>query len=135
MVLLLTRLPAANQQSQRARSWIAAVLVVGIFWVLTLSFSPQLHELIHPDAEHDDHDCAAGVPMSPVTLFLGGGVVSGSVLPNLISGPAFTFLFSTPGEPREILAQLFTGQRVSGRGPPVSTRGRRPLTSLLLACQ
>jgi len=134
MVLLLTRLPAANQQSQRARFWIAAVLLVGIFWVLTLSFSPQLHEFIHPDAEHEDHDCA-GQRLSPVTLFLGGGVVSASVLPNLISAPAFTFLFSTPGEPREILAQLFTGQRFSERGPPVSTRGRRPLTSLLLACQ
>ena len=135
MVHPLTRFPAANQQSQSARSWIAAVLVVGIFWVLTLSFSPQLHKLIHPDAEHEDHDCAAGVPLSPVTLFLGGGVVSASVLPNLLSAPAFTFLFSIPGEPREILAQLFTGQRVSERGPPVSTRGRRPLTSLLLACR
>jgi hypothetical protein len=80
--------------------------------VLTLSFSPQLHEFIHPDAEHEDHDCA-------VTLFLGGGVVPASVLPNLIPGPIFTFLFGTPGEPREILARLFTGQRVSERGPPV----------------
>ena len=89
--------------------------------MLTLSVSPQLHELIHPDAEHKDHFCA-------VTRFIGASVVPASVLPNLIPGPIFTFLFSTPGEPREILARLFAGQRVSDRGPPVSTPGHRPIT-------
>src|SRR5258708_22176076 len=110
--------PAANllvtdRLVQTAQRSIGALLVVGILWVVTLTVSPQLHELIHPDAHHEDHDCA-------VTLFLGGGFVRSALLPSLAAGPLFTFLSHTPNLPSEILAALFRAQRISERGPPVT---------------
>ena len=89
-----------------------SVLVVATFWALTLTVSPQLHELIHPDADHEDHDCA-------VTLFLGGGLVHSPLLPSLVVGPLVLFLRHTPSPHPDIFAVLFAGQRVSERGPPV----------------
>lgn len=113
MAKSLTRAPRSSQPIQSGHRWIGLLLVLGIFWVLTLSVSPELHELVHPDAGHEDHDCA-------VTLFLGGGLVLTAVLPSLIPGPLYTFLFRTPSRPTEVAAPLFTGQRVSERGPPVN---------------
>ena len=97
---------------QTAQRCTGALLVVAVFWALTLSVSPQLHELVHPDADHEDHDCA-------VTLFLGGGLVHSPVLPSLVAGPLFIFLRQTPSPPPHIFAVLFAGQRISERGPPV----------------
>jgi hypothetical protein len=108
-----TNLLVTKRLVQTAQRSIGALLVVGILWVVTLSVSPQLHELIHPDADHEDHDCA-------VTLFLGGGLVHSPMLPSLVAGPLFTFLRHTPNLPSEILAALFAGQRISERGPPVT---------------
>jgi hypothetical protein len=102
-----------DRLGQTAQRSIGALLIVAIFWVLTLTVSPQLHELIHPDADHEDHDCA-------VTLFLGGGLVHSPLLPSLVAGPPFTFLRHTPNLPSEILAALFGGQLISKRGPPVT---------------
>jgi hypothetical protein len=96
---------------QTGQRWTGAVLVVAIFWALTLTVSPQLHELIHPDADHEDHDCA-------VTLFLGGGLAHSPLLPSLVTGPLVLFLRHTPSPPPEISAVLFAGQRISERGPP-----------------
>ena len=97
---------------QTGQRWTGAVLVVAIFWALTLTVSPQLHEWIHPDADHEDHDCA-------VTLFLGGGLVHSPLLPSLVAAPLDLFLRHTPSPPPEIFAVLFAGQRISERGPPV----------------
>ena len=88
-----------------------AVLVIAIFWALTLSVSPQLHELVHPDADHEDHDCA-------VTLFLGGGLAHSPLLPSLVARPLVIFLRHALCPPPDIFAVLFAGQRVSERGPP-----------------
>jgi hypothetical protein len=99
---------------QTGQRWTGAVLVVAIFCALTLTVSPQLHELIHPDADHEDHDCA-------VTLFLGGGLVHSPLLPSLVAGPLVLFLGHTPSLPPDIFAVLFAGQRISERGPPVSS--------------
>jgi hypothetical protein len=97
---------------QRGQRWTGAVLVVAVFWALTLSVSPQLHEWIHPDADHEDHDCA-------VTLFLGGGLVHSPASPSLVAGPLVLFLSHTFSSPRDVLATLFAGQRIFERGPPV----------------
>src|ERR1700740_2436707 len=99
---------------QAGQRFTGAALVVAIFWALTLTVSPQLHELIHPDADHEDHDCA-------VTLFLGGGLVHSPSLPSLVAGPLVLFLRHTPSPPPEIFAVLFAGQRISERGPPVTS--------------
>ena len=97
---------------QAGQRWTGGMLVIAILWAVTLTVSPQLHELVHPDADHEDHDCA-------VTLFLGGGLVHSPVLPSLVAGPLFIFLRRTPSPPPAIFAVLFAGQRISERGPPV----------------
>jgi hypothetical protein len=43
------------------------LLVVSIFWAFALTVCPEFHEWVHPDAGHEDHDCA-------VTLFANGGI-------------------------------------------------------------
>jgi drug/metabolite transporter (DMT)-like permease len=107
----VTRCFSPGPLTQTARRWTGALLVVAIFWALTLSVSSQLHELVHPDADHEDHDCA-------VTLFLGGGLLHSPVLPSLVAVPLFTFLRHAPVPPPDISAALFAGQSVFERGPP-----------------
>jgi hypothetical protein len=107
----VTRLSWLGPLIQTGQRWTGALLVVAVLWALTLSVSPQLHELVHPDADHEDHDCA-------VTLFLGGGLLHSPVLPSLVAGPLCTFLRHAPSPPPVILAVLFTGQSVFERGPP-----------------
>jgi hypothetical protein len=109
-----TRLWMLGPLIQTGQRWTGAALVVAIFWALTLTVSPQLHELIHPDADHEDHDCA-------VTVFLGGGLVHSPFLPSLVAGPLVLFLRHTPSPPPDIFAVLFAGQRISERGPPVTS--------------
>jgi hypothetical protein len=46
---------------------LTTILIVSIFWAFTLTVCPELHEWVHPDADHEDHDCA-------VTLFANGGI-------------------------------------------------------------
>jgi hypothetical protein len=98
---------------QTAQRWTGALLVVAVLWALTLTVSPQLHELVHPDADHEDHDCA-------VTLFLSGGLVHSPLPPSLVAGPLFIFLRQTFSPPPDIFAVLFAGQRISERGPPLA---------------
>ena len=97
---------------QTGQRWTGALLLVAVLWALTLTVSPQLHELVHPDADHEDHDCA-------VTLFLSGGLVHSSLLPSLVAGPLVIFLRQTISPPPDIFPVLFAGQRISERGPPV----------------
>ena len=108
----MTRVSVLGPLIQTGQRWTGALLVVAVLWALTLSVSPQLHELVHPDADHEDHDCA-------VTLFLGGGLAHSPLLPSLVAGPLFVFLRQTPSSPPDICAVLFAGQRISERGPPV----------------
>ena len=41
------------------RASVAAFAAAAFLWALTLSASPELHERLHPDANHADHTCAA----------------------------------------------------------------------------
>jgi hypothetical protein len=45
----------------------ALAVLLALFWALTLAASPDLHERVHPDANHEEHDCGA-------MLFLSGAV-------------------------------------------------------------
>jgi hypothetical protein len=54
-----------NHHVSHAGTALAALLA--LFWALTLAASPDLHERVHPDANHEEHDCGA-------TLFLSGAV-------------------------------------------------------------
>jgi hypothetical protein len=60
----------------------ALVVLLGLFWARTLAASPDLHERVHPDADHEDQDCAA-------ILFLSGAV-----------GPVLTAVAFTLAPPR-----------------------------------
>ena len=112
---VIERVPRLSRRApliQTGQRWTGAMLVIAILWAVTLTVSPQLHELVHPDADHEDHDCA-------VTLFLGGGLEHSPLVPSLVVGPLFLLFRQTPNPPRDILAVLFAGQRISERGPPV----------------
>jgi hypothetical protein len=57
----------------------ALAVLLALFWALTLAASSDLHERVHPDANHEAHDCGA-------TLFLSGAL--GSVLAAVVSALA-----------------------------------------------
>jgi len=57
---------------------LACTLIAHLFAVLLLAASPQLHERLHSDAGHEDHECA-------VTLFAGGSCENPASAP-LIAG-------------------------------------------------
>ena len=98
---------------QTGQRWTGAVLVVAIFWALTLTVSPQLHELIHPDADHEDHDCA-------VTLFASGGIHFAAIDLLDVGKPAHWFQVAVLLFSPQVLASTQTGRLVPGRGPPHS---------------
>lgn len=58
--------PRPNKHSA-AHFSLMPLLIGSIIWALALAVCPELHEWIHPDAHHGDHDCA-------VTLFSNSGV-------------------------------------------------------------
>ncbi|MBV9489318.1 MAG: hypothetical protein JO069_06280 [Verrucomicrobia bacterium] len=62
--------------------------LLALAWALALATSPDLHERIHPDANHEGHDCGA-------MLFLSGAV-----------GPALLVLACFVGKPRLPLVRL-----------------------------
>jgi hypothetical protein len=109
----VTRFSILGPLIQTGQRLTGTLLVLAVFWALTLTVSPQLHELIHPDADHEDHDCA-------VTLFLGGGLEHTALVPSLLAGALYSFLRQNLNPPLEILVALFAGQRVFERGPPLA---------------
>ena len=85
-----------RKQRQRPSASLAACalgLILALLWLLALAASPSLHELVHPDADHEDHDCA-------VTVFLSGGF--GQVVAEpVIRQPHLEFAYFSPGETRQ----------------------------------
>jgi hypothetical protein len=91
---------------------LTTVLVVSIFWTLTLSVCPELHEWVHPDADHDDHDCA-------VTLFANGGIHFVPADLAYVGKPAeLPFLASLICLSSQVLASAQAEQLIPARGPP-----------------
>jgi hypothetical protein len=72
----------------------ALALILALLWLLTLAASPSLHELVHPDADHEDHDCA-------VTVFLSGGFGQVVAEPIRVSQPDLELAYFSPGETRQ----------------------------------
>ena len=99
---------------QRARTSPAAcalALILALLWLLTLAASPSLHEVVHADADHEDHDCA-------VTVFLSGGFGQVVVEPMIIRQPDLEFAYFSPGE---MLARIVTRPiacSILEHGPP-----------------
>jgi len=89
------------------------LLVASILWAFTLTVCPELHEWVHPDAGHDDHDCA-------VTLFSNGGIhfVATDVLG--VGKPAYWPFVDFLGLLPQVLVSIQTERLIPGRGPPQS---------------
>jgi hypothetical protein len=87
------------------------LLAVSIFWALTLTVCPELHEWVHPDADHEDHDCA-------VTLFANGGIDFAAIDPVDIGKPAYRALVDVLRLDSQVLVSTQTERLIPGRGPP-----------------
>ena len=97
-------------------------MLAHVLALLALSASPRLHHWVHPDADDDDHDCAA-------VLFLHGGCDQ---------APAAVVVPACACAPQEIpavafrqvwVASVFAGSGVLEHAPPCT---RRVSAALLL---
>jgi hypothetical protein len=105
---------SSESGKQRAKTSLAAwalALILALFWVLALAASPSLHELVHPDADHEDHDCA-------VTLFLSGGFGQVVAEPIIVRQPDLEFAYLSPGEIRKTAIAGPTTRSILEHGPP-----------------
>ena len=71
--------------TNRGRVLVAAFVSVGFLWALALSASPQLHQCLHKDANHVEHNCA-------VTMIASGSYDHSVQVP--LSAPVPAVLFS-----------------------------------------
>jgi hypothetical protein len=91
---LMKRSERCKQRSSTGLAACALALILALLWLLTLAASPNLHELVHPDADHEDHDCA-------VTVFLSGGFGQVVAEPIMIRQPDLELAYFSPGETRQ----------------------------------
>jgi hypothetical protein len=88
-----------------------AVLVASIFWALALAVCPEFHEWVHPDANHEDHDCV-------VTLFSNGGVLFAAIGPVDFGEPSHWSFANVLNLRSQLLVSANTERLIPGRGPP-----------------
>ena len=105
-----------NSESRRQRTRIrlatcALALILALLWLLTLAASPTLHELVHPDADHEDHDCA-------VTVFLSGGFGQVIAEPITIRQPDLELAYFSPGETRRRIVVAPIIRSILEHAPP-----------------
>jgi hypothetical protein len=98
------------------RAGIAPVLMASIFWAVTLAVCPQIHEWIHPDADHQDHNCA-------VTLFSNGGIAFHAIDLVQVERPSEQGWFGVIWLCSQVLVSTRVDQLKPERGPPGSTHG------------
>jgi hypothetical protein len=87
------------------------LLMASVFWALTLTVCPELHEWVHPDADHEDHDCA-------VTLFSNGGIHFLAVDLLYVEKPSDWLLVNVLVLRSQVLVSTQTERLIPGRGPP-----------------
>ena len=90
---------------------LAPLLGASIFWALTLAVCPELHEWVHPDADHEDHDCA-------VTLIGSGGIDFAPIDLLDVGKPASWALVDVLQLRSQVLDPAQTERLIPGRGPP-----------------
>ena len=105
--------PATQEISiASGRTQIVALFLVAILqWATVLAVCPSLHELIHPDADDEHHDCA-------VTLFLAGQVEQPAVEPILIMGPARVLVSLDETCNAQSAKSFFLSCRILEHAPP-----------------
>jgi len=89
------------------------LLIASIFWALTLTVCPELHEWVHPDADHEDHDCAA-------TLFASGGIHFAVIDLLDVGKPSHWLFVDVLHLCSQVLLSPQTERLIPGRGPPHS---------------
>jgi hypothetical protein len=83
-----------------------------LHWAMILAVCPELHELIHHDADDKHHDCA-------VTAILSGGVEHTPIVPVVADAPApalDSFVVSFDAQPA---TSFFLSCRILEHAPPV----------------
>jgi len=94
------------------RAIVTTFVSAAFLWALALSVSPQLHERIHPDANHIEHSCA-------VTL-VSSGNYNHSVPAPLASAPTSSAQVSEiPALISTWVRSPFLGASIFEHAPPV----------------
>jgi hypothetical protein len=99
-----------------AKAWrnaFACLLTAHLLIVVVLAASPQLHQLLHHDADQSNHECA-------VTLMVSGGS-DGSSVPQILEAGAIlpvVFDFLLEANSRDVSA-LFLGAHIFEHAPPL----------------
>lgn len=89
------------------------LLIASILWALTLTLCPELHQRVHPDADHEDHDCA-------VTLFSNGGIHFVALDLFDARKPSNWLLDYVLLRSSQVLVSEQIARLIPGRGPPRS---------------
>jgi hypothetical protein len=108
--------PRVPRDRRASLAGTAFAVLLALFWALTLAASPDLHERVHPDANHAGHDCGA-------TLFLSGA--AGPVLVAVVFSldPPRLPLVRLAALPRSVVGAVRpTDRAVLEHGPPWPSR-------------
>jgi hypothetical protein len=93
------------------RAVIAASVAAAFLWALALTASPQLHQLVHPDADRAEHSCA-------VTL-MATGSYEHTADPPVVSQAQFTYDFYELAVLTSTWVQpLFLSAHIFANAPP-----------------
>jgi len=98
------------------RIGITPMVMASILWAITLALCPAVHEWIHPDADHQDHNCA-------VTLFSGGGIGFHAIDLVRLEGPSEKCWTGALWLCSQVPVSTRVDQLNRGRGPPESANG------------
>jgi hypothetical protein len=111
-VLKIPRM-ARVRDTKNWQSLLVCLLIANLLIVVALVASPQLHQLLHHDAHHSDHECA-------VTVMISGGT-DGSSGPHVFeAGVIFpiTLGFLPEMHSRDV-ASLFLSAHIFEHAPPI----------------
>lgn len=100
------------RSTNHVRTFVATCVGAAFLWALALSASPELHQRVHPDANHTEHSCA-------VTMVASGSYNYSVHLP-FVSAPVQAVQFSKiPALTPEWVESLFLKAHIFAHAPPV----------------
>ena len=107
-----TKFQLESAFASRGFKLICLLSLAMLHWAIILAVCPELHELIHHDADDEHHDCA-------VTAILSGGIEHTPMVPAVADVPAPAlgcFFASFDAQPA---ASFFLSCRILEHAPPV----------------
>ncbi|MFZ3375264.1 MAG: hypothetical protein WA183_06900 [Chthoniobacterales bacterium] len=104
---------ARVRDTKNWQSLLVCLLIANLLIVVVLAASPQLHQLIHHDADSGEHECA-------VTVMVSGGS-DGSAVPQVFEAGAILpiALDFLPEMHSRDVASLFLSAHVFEHAPPL----------------